>query len=103
MSLFCILTRIDQSQDAIEEIVESVNPMDLDPYVSGSFNSTVSEHVSTEVLLKISQDMTRVLDRLMAPRAPIDSVRKHGVEEFHGTSFEEFDKAKFWLEKCKGL
>ena len=43
--------------------------------------------------------MERVLDRLMTPRALIDSVRKHGVEEFHGTSLEEFDKAKFWLEK----
>ena len=37
----------------------------------------------------------------MAIRAPIDSVRKHGVEEFHGTSLEESDKAKFWLEKLQ--
>ena len=35
----------------------------------------------------------------MTPRAPIDLVRKHGVEEFHGTSLEESDKAEFWLEK----
>ena len=40
-----------------------------------------------------------VLDRLTAPRAPSDSVRKYGVEEFHGTSMEESDKAEFWLEK----
>ena len=45
--------------------------------------------------------MARVLDRLTAPRAPIDLVRKHGVEEFNGTSLEESDKAKFWLEKLK--
>ena len=45
--------------------------------------------------------MARVLDRITAPRAPIDSVRKHGVEEFHGTSLEESDKAKFWLEKLQ--
>ena len=45
--------------------------------------------------------MARVLDRLMAPRAPIDSVRKHGVEEFHGTSLEESDKAKFLLKKLQ--
>ena len=45
--------------------------------------------------------MARVLDRLMAPRAPIDSVRKHGVEEFHGTSLEESNKAEFWLEKLQ--
>ena len=45
--------------------------------------------------------MARVLDRHTAPQAPIDSVRKHGVEEFHGTSFEESDKAEFWLEKLQ--
>ena len=45
--------------------------------------------------------MTRVLDRLIAPRALIDSVRKHGVEEFHGTSLEEYDKPEFWLEKLQ--
>ena len=45
--------------------------------------------------------MARVLDRLMAPRAPSDSVRKHGVEEFHGTSMEESDKVEFWLEKLE--
>ena len=45
--------------------------------------------------------MARVLDRLTTPQALIDSVRKHGVEEFHGTSLEESDKAKFWLEKLQ--
>ena len=45
--------------------------------------------------------MARVLDRLTAPRAPSDSVRKHEVEEFHGTSMEESDKAEFWLEKLE--
>ena len=45
--------------------------------------------------------MARVLDLIMDPRAPIDSVRKHGVEEFHGTSLEELDKAEFWLEKLQ--
>ena len=37
----------------------------------------------------------------MAPRAPSDSVRKYGVEEFHGTSMEEFGKAEFWLQKLE--
>ena len=82
----------------MEETVESINPMDLDPSVSGRSDLARSKHVSTEALLKISQDMARVIDRLTAPRAPIDSVRKHGVEEFHGTSLEESDKVKFWLE-----
>ena len=57
--------------------------------------------MSTEVLVKISHHMARVLDKLMALRALIDSVRKHGVEEFHGTSLEEYDKAEFWLEKLQ--
>ena len=95
MSLFCILTRMDQSQDAMEVIVESINPIGFDPSVSNPSNSARSEHVSTEKLLKISQDMERVLDQLTALRAPIDLVRKHRVEEFHGTSLEEFDKAEF--------
>ena len=37
----------------------------------------------------------------MAPRASIDLVRKHGVEEFYGTSLEEYDKVEFWLEKLQ--
>ena len=45
--------------------------------------------------------MTRVLDRFMTPRAPIYLVRKHGVEEFYGTSLEESDKTEFWLEKLQ--
>ena len=85
----------------MEETAVSVNPMDHDPSFSGLSGSTRSEHASTEASLKISQDMARVLDRLTAPRAPIDYVRKHGVEEFHGTSLEESDKAEFWLEKLQ--
>ena len=46
----------------MEETTESVNLMDLDPSVSGPSDSARSEHVSTEALLKISQDMARVLD-----------------------------------------
>ena len=38
--MFCILFRMDRSQEAIEETAESVNPMDLDPSVSGPFDST---------------------------------------------------------------
>ena len=45
--------------------------------------------------------MVRVLDRLTTPRASSDSVRRHRVEEFHGTSMEESKKAKFWLEKLE--
>ena len=78
---------MDQAQEAVEETAESVNP-----FVSGPSGSDRSDHLSTVALVKISQDMRR---------APIDSVRKHGVEEFHGTSLEESDKAEFWLEKLR--
>ena len=73
----------------------------MDQYVSGPSDSTTNEYDSIEALVKISQDMARVLDRLTALRAPSDSVRKHGVEEFHGTSMEESEKAEFWLEKLE--
>ena len=62
ISLFCILIRKDQAQDALEETAESVNPMDLDPSISGPSDSARSGHVLAEALLKISQDMARVLD-----------------------------------------
>ena len=54
MSLFCILSRLHQSQEAVEETVESANPMDLDPSVSRPSRSARSEHASTKALLKIS-------------------------------------------------
>ena len=97
--LVCVLSIMDPPQEAIDKTTESVNP--LDQSVSGLSNSTTNEYASIEALVKISKDMARVLDRLMTPRAPSDSVSKHGVEEFHGTSMEESDKAKFWLEKLE--
>ena len=48
----------------MEETVERVNPMNLDPSVSGPSRLARSEHASIEALLKISQDMARVLNRL---------------------------------------
>ena len=50
-----------------------------------------------EVLLRISQDMTRVLERLTTSKALTYMVRRHGAEEFQGTNMEEFNKAEFWL------
>ena len=99
MSLFCLLSRLDPPHEAVDETTESVNP--LDPSASGPSESTMNENASTEALIKVSQDTARVLDRLTAPRAPSDVIRKHGVEEFHGTSIEESDKAEFWLEKLE--
>ena len=45
--------------------------------------------------------MARVLDRLTAPKAPIDTVRRHEAKEFHGSGMEESEKAEFWLEKLE--
>ena len=73
----------------------------MDQSASGQSETTVNENASTEALIKVSQDMARVLDRLTDPRAPSDLLRKHGVEEFHGTSMEESDKVEFWLEKLE--
>ena len=47
--------------------------------------------------------MAQVLERLIAPKALINMVRRHGVEEFHGSNMEEFDKAEFWLEKLQRI
>ena len=84
---------MDHPLNPAKEVIESVNPSDqgvaaLDP-------SDYTE--PTEALLRISQDMARVLDRLTAPKAPINMVRRHGAEEFHGTSMEEYDKAEYLL------
>ena len=38
---------------------------------------------------------------MTASKAPIDMVRRHGAEEFHGTNMEESNKAEFWLEKLQ--
>ena len=45
--------------------------------------------------------MVRVLDRLTSHKAPIDTVRRHGAEEFHGSYLEVLVKAEFWLEKLE--
>ena len=62
VSLFCILFRMDPPQEAVDETSESVNP--LDQSSSGSSDSTENEYASNEALVKISQDMARVLDRI---------------------------------------
>ena len=94
-----VFHRMDCPPNPTEEAVESVNPGDqglsaLDP--SESFKSERNAPTDpTEALLRISQDMARVLNRLTAPKAPIDMVRRHGAEEFHGTSMKESDKAEY--------
>ena len=69
-----------------EEAVESVNPRKQGPSASDPSESVRSDRDTElkEALLKISHDMALVLERLTAPKAPIDMVRRHGAEEFHG-------------------
>ena len=86
--------------DCLEEAVESVNPREQELSASKLSESNVPIE-PTEALLRISQDMTRVLDGLTFPKAPVDTVRRHGAEEFHRSSMEESGKAEFWLEKVE--
>ena len=71
---------MDCPPNPTKEAVESVNLGDQglstsDP--SESFKSESNAPVEPkEALLRISQDMASVLDRLIAPKAPIDMVRK---------------------------
>ena len=69
-----------------EEAVESVNPREQGPSASDPSESVRIDRDTelTEALLKILHDMALVLERLTAPKAPIDMVRRHGAEEFHG-------------------
>ena len=74
--------------DSPEEAAERVNPRvqglsAFEPSESNVPNEPI------EALLRILKDMARVLDRLTSPKAPIDTVRRHGAEEFHGLSMEE--------------
>ena len=86
--------------DRPEEAAESVNPREQELSASEPSESNVPNE-PTKALLRISQDIARVLDRLTAPKAPIDTVRRHGVEEFHGSSIEESAKAEIWLQKLE--
>ena len=75
---------MDQPQNLVEEAAESVNLREQGLSASNSFESVKSEsnvpNEPTEAMLKISQDMTRVLERLIAPKALINMVRRHGEE-----------------------
>ena len=98
---------MDRPLNPVEEATESVNPGDQGLPISDPSEYVRREsHTPTEpneALLRISQDMTRVLERLTAPKAPIDMVRRHGAEEFHRTNMEESDKVEFWLEKLQRI
>ena len=91
---------MDRPLNLTEEATESVNLRKQELSASEPSEINVTNE-PTKALLRISQDVARVLDRLIAPKAPIDTVRRHGAEEFHGPSMEESEKAEFWLEKLE--
>ena len=83
---------MDRPPNPVKEAVESVNLGD-----QGLLASDPSEFVKSEShaladpnedLLRISQNMARVLERLTAPKAPIDMIRRHGAEEFQGQTWK---------------
>ena len=98
---------MDRPPNSVEEAAESVNLGDqglpaLDPSESVKSESH-NPAEPNEALLRISQDMAQVLERLTALKAPIDVVRRHRVEEFYGSNMEESDKVEFWLEKLQRI
>ena len=90
---------MDRLPNLDEEAVESVNPRDQGLPASDPSETIRSESHApaepNEALLRISQDMARVLERLTAPKAPIYMIRRHRAEEFHGLNMEESDKVDF--------
>ena len=93
---------MDHPLNSVEEAAESVKPGDQGLSASEPSESNAPVEPN-EVLLRISQAMARVLERLTALKSPINMVRRHEAEEFHGTNMEESDKAKFWLEKLQRI
>ena len=98
---------MDRLSNSAEEAFESVNPRDQGLPASDPSESVRSEsHAPTEpneALLRISQDMARVLERLIAPKALINMIRRHRAEEFHESNMEESDKVDVWLEKLQRI
>ena len=98
---------MDRPPNSTEEATESINLGDQGLPASDPSKSVKSESQvlaePNEALLRISQDMTRVLERLTAPKAPIYMIRRHEAKEFHGTNMEESDKAEFLVEKLQRI
>ena len=98
---------MDRPLNPTEEAAESVKPGDQGLPASDPSEPVRSEsHVPAEpneALLRISQNMASVLERLIAPKAPVNMIRRHGAEEFHGSNMEESDKAELWLEKLQRI
>ena len=90
---------MDHPSNSVEKVAESVNLGDQGLSASDPSKSNAPVEPN-EALLRIFYDMAWVLEKLTAPKALIDMVRRHGAEEFHGTNMDESDKAEFWLKKA---
>ena len=94
---------MDHPSNSAEKAAEGVNPEDQGLPSEYFKSESHAPAEPNEALLKISQDMARLLERLTASKASIDMIRGHGAEEFYGSNMEESDKAEFWLEKLQRL
>ena len=92
---------MDHALNSDEEAAESVNPGDQGLPSKSVRSESYAPAELNEALLKISQDMARVLEILTAPKARINMIRRHEAEEFHGSNMGDYDKTKFWLEKLQ--
>ena len=94
---------MDRPPNPVEEETESAKLGYQGLLTSDPFESIRSESHAplepNEALLRISQDM----ERLTALKAPINMIRRHRAEEFHGSNMEESDKAEFLLEKLQRI
>ena len=78
---------MDRPSNLAEEAAESVNLREQELSASEPLESNVPNE-PTKALLRISQDMARVLDRLTTSKALIDIVRRHGVEDSMGRAWK---------------
>ena len=96
---------MDHPPNLDKEAAKSVNPGDQGLPASDPSESVRSEsHAPTkpnEALLRISQDMARVLERLTAPKAPIDMVRRHRAEDSMGQTWKSSIKLNSGWKSCK--
>ena len=90
---------MDHPSNSVEEAAESVNPGDQGLSAFEPFESNAPAEPN-EALLRVSQDMAQVLERLTTLKALIDMVRRHGAKEFHGTNMEESETSGILVRKA---
>ena len=92
---------MDRPPNSAEEAAESVNPGDQGLPASDPFEYVRSEsHIPAEpneALLRISQYMARVLERLTTPKAPIDMELRNSM----GQTWKSPKKLNSGWKSCK--